>query len=498
MASHEELKAVRLQKKELLISKGITVYPSDSQRTHEIQSIINEFETLSQTKESCVINGRITSKRGQGAILFVDLFDGTNKIQVVFKKDTPISYLGDTSIEEVFELFKETADTGDFVEVSGIAFITKSGQQSIEVSGWRMLSKSLLPLPDSWFGLKDEDERYRKRYIDMALNSELRDMIKRRSLFWNTIRSFLLEQDFIEVETPVLETTTGGADARPFITHHNALDLDVFLRISAGELWQKRLLVGGLPRVFEIGRIFRNEGMSPEHAQDYTQLEFYQAYSDFNKGMEMVKEMYIQIAEKVYGKTKFENKGMEFDLKDEWVVYHFSNIIKDTYDIDIHNTNIKEVAQKLNKLHIKYDQTSLNIERGVDLLWKKTRKELKGPGFLIGVPVYLETLAKKSKDDDRVVDRFQIILAGSEVGKGFSELNDPVDQKERFLKQQALRDAGDDEAHMADLEYVEALEYGMPPAFGFGTSERLFSFLEGKTVRESQIFPLMRPLDSDK
>ena len=493
MASHEELKAVRLQKKDTLISKGIFVYPSDSTRTHEIETIINEFETLSQKKEKCIINGRVTSKRGQGAILFVDVFDGTAKIQVVFKKDNSISYITKDSIEDSFELFKETADAGDFIEVSGVPFVTQSGQQSIEVAGWRMLSKSLLPLPDSWFGLKDEDERYRKRYIDMALNADLREMIKRRSKFWNTIRSFLLAQDFIEVETPVLETTTGGADARPFVTHHNALDIDVYLRISAGELWQKRLLVGGLPQVFEIGRIFRNEGMSPEHAQDYTQLEFYQAYSDFNKGMEMIKNLYIQIAENVYGTTEFENKGMKFNLHDEWVVYHFSNIIKDTYGIDVHNTSVEEIEEKLKAAQIKYDKASLSIERGVDLLWKKIRKELQGPGFLIGIPVYLETLAKKSQEDTRVVERFQVILAGSEVGKGFSELNDPVDQKERFTKQQALRDAGDEEAQMADLDYVEALEYGMPPAFGFGTSERLFSFLEGKTVRESQAFPLMKP-----
>ncbi len=493
MASHEELKAVRLQKKDILLSKGIVVYPSDSNRTHEIQTLIKNFESLSSQKERVIINGRILSKRGQGAILFVDVFDGTDKIQVVFKKDNSISYINNISIEDCFELFKETIDAGDFIEVSGVLFLTQSGQQSIEVNGWRILSKSLLPLPDSWFGLKDEDERYRKRYVDMALRGELRDMIKRRSLFWNTIRKFLLEKDFIEVETPVLETTTGGADARPFVTHHNALDIDVYLRISAGELWQKRLLVGGLPRVFEIGRIFRNEGMSPEHAQDYTQLEFYQAYSDFNKGMQMIKDLYIQIAQNVYGTTQFENKGMKFDLRDEWVIYHFSNIIKDTYGVDVHNTNVAEIESKLKEAQIKYDKDSLSIERGVDLLWKKIRKELNGPGFLIGIPVYLETLAKKSNEDNRVVERFQVILAGSEVGKGFSELNDPVDQRERFTKQQALRDAGDEEAQMADLDYVEALEYGMPPAFGFGTSERLFSFLEGQTVRESQIFPLMKP-----
>jgi lysyl-tRNA synthetase class 2 len=320
-------------------------------------------------------------------------------------------------------------------------------------------------------------------------------MIKRRSNFWNTIRSFLLQRDFIEVETPTLETTTGGADARPFVTHHNALDIDVYLRISAGELWQKRLMVAGLPKTFEIGRIFRNEGMSPEHAQDYTQLEFYEAYSDFSKGMEMIKQMYIEVAEKVYGKTEFENKGMKFNLKDEWVLYHFADIIKEKYMIDVHDTSINELEVKLKESGIKYDKKTLSIERGVDLLWKKIRKEIAGPGFLIGVPVYLETLAKKSKEDNRIVDRFQVILAGSDVGKGFSELNDPVDQAERFSKQQELRDAGDEEAQMSDGDYVEAMEYGMPPAFGFGISERLFSFLEGKTVRESQIFPLMKPLE---
>jgi lysyl-tRNA synthetase class 2 len=495
MASHEELRAVRLQKRKLLESKGINTYPSDSHRTHEIREVLLDFETLMADTSVVIINGRVMSKRGQGAISFVDIFDGTEKIQVVFKSDTEVSYLGNPGITDCFELFKETVDMGDFVEISGNAFVTQSGQQSIEVRGWRMLAKSLLPLPDGWYGLKDEDERYRQRHVDMAINGELRDMIRRRSAFWNSIRSFLLDKDFVEVETPVFETTTGGADARPFVTHHNALDMDVYLRISAGELWQKRLLVGGLPKVFEIGRIFRNEGMSPEHAQDYTQLEFYQAYTDFNMGMQMVKDLYIQIAQKVYGKTDFENKGMRFDLKDEWQTYHFANIVKEKFDIDVHATSVSEIEGKLKEEQIKYDKDTLSIERGVDLLWKKIRKELNGPGFLIGIPVYLETLAKKSSEDDRVVERFQVILAGSEVGKGFSELNDPIDQAERFRRQQALRDAGDDEAQMADHDYVEALEYGMPPAFGFGVSERLFSFLEGKTVREAQPFPLMRPRD---
>lgn len=498
MASHEELRAVRLQKRALLESKGINAYPSNSRRTHEISEVLTQFNELSAQRDVVIINGRVLSKRGQGAISFVDLYDGTKKIQLVLKADNPISYMEHEDISECFQLFKDTVDIGDFIEVSGTLFVTQTGQQSVEVEGWRMLTKSLLPIPDGWYGIKDEDERYRQRHVDMVINDELRDMIRRRSVFWNSIRSFLLDKDYVEVETPVLETTTGGADARPFVTHHNALDMDVFLRISAGELWQKRLLVGGLPKVFEIGRIFRNEGMSPEHAQDYTQLEFYQAYSDFNQGMTMVKDLYIHIAERVYGRTDFENKGMRFDLKDTWETYHFANIIKEKFGIDVHDTSVSEIEGKLKDEQIKYDKDTLSIERGVDLLWKKIRKELSGPGFLIGIPVYLETLAKKSKEDERVVERFQVILAGSEVGKGFSELNDPVDQAERFGRQQALRDAGDDEAQMADHDYVEALEYGMPPAFGFGVSERLFSFLEGKTVREAQAFPLMRPREEGK
>jgi lysyl-tRNA synthetase class 2 len=303
----------------------------------------------------------------------------------------------------------------------------------------------------------------------------------------------LLEKGFVEVETPVLETTTGGADARPFVTHHNALDIDVYLRISAGELWQKKLLVAGIPRTFEIGRIFRNEGMSNEHLQDYTQLEYYMAYADYNIGMEMTKELYRLIADKVFGTRTFNIKGHTVDFDADWQVYDFSKEIEKAFGVDPLNTTVEEVKATLEDHNIEFDPKGLNVERGIDLLWKKIRKTIAGPGFLIGVPVYLEPLAKRSRTDNRVVERFQVLLAGSEMGKGFSELNDPIDQRERFMHQQALRDSGDEEAQMADMEYVEALEYGMPPAFGFGLSERLFSFLLDKPVRETQIFPLMRP-----
>jgi len=278
------------------------------------------------------------------------------------------------------------------------------------------------------------------------------------------------------------------------VTHHNALDIDVYLRISAGELWQKRLMVAGLPKVFEIGRIFRNEGMSAEHLQDYTQVEFYEAFKDYEMGMEMITDLYRTIADKVYGTNVFSIRGFDIDLGKEWKTYNFCALMQEAYGFDPRDSDIKtgNLCQLLEKEEIPVPEVP-EVSRIVDLLWKKIRKSLAGPGFLINVPVYMEPLAKKSTKDPRVVERFQVMIAGSEIGKGFSELNDPVDQAERFKRQQQLREAGDDEAQMADAEFVEALEYGMPPAFGFGVSERLFSFLEGVSVREGQIFPLMRP-----
>lgn len=485
MASIEELRSDRLRKKEILEEKGINPYPAVSKRTHSIESFQANFEVREASKEMMTLAGRVMSRRGQGALTFCDLYDGTGKTQVFMKADEMDA--------EVYALFNETVDVGDFVEFTGFAYTTQRGAQSIFVQDWTMLAKSLLPIPDAYYGLKDEDERFRKRYLDILTNEEVRDIVYKRSIFWNTIRQFLLERSFIEVETPVLENTTGGADARPFVTHHNALDIDVYLRISAGELWQKKLLVAGIPRTFEIGRIFRNEGISNEHLQDYTQLEYYMAFADYVQGMEMTKELYRLIAQKTFGTTVFNIRGYEVDFNKEWETYDFVNVIKEYYDIDPLDTTLDVVEGQLKEQGIQYDPVGLNIERGIDLLWKKVRKGLSGPGFLINVPVYLEPLAKRNRSNPETVERFQVILAGSEMGKGFSELNDPVDQRGRFEHQQALRDAGDDEAQMADMEFVEALEHGMPPAFGFGLSERLFSFLMDKPVRETQLFPLLKP-----
>lgn len=483
----EDIRNERLAKLALLEKEGMVPFPIDSHRTHEIVAFLSQHAALEESKETVVLDGRIVALREHGGSIFLDLDDGSARTQGYLQRDL----LG----EDAYTLFTRAVDTGDIVELSGSAYTTKRGMASLQVRAWRMLAKTLQPIPDQWYGLKDEDERYRKRYLDILLSSEVAGRVRRRSQFWNTIRNYLLERGFVEVETPVLETIPGGAEAAPFLTHHNALNIDVYLRISAGELWQKKLLVAGLPKVFEIGRIFRNEGMSAEHLQDYTQLEFYEAYSDYTRGMAMIRDLYQTIAREVYGTQVFTIKGMEIDLSKEWVTYDFCALIQKAYGFDPREAlemPFGRICAELEKAGIPTEGVR-DAGRAVDLLWKKIRKDIAGPGFLINVPVYLEPLAKKSSVDSRVVERFQVLLAGSELGKGFSELNDPIDQAERFSHQGALREAGDEEAQIPDAEYVEALEHGMPPAFGFGVSERLFSFLESVTVREAQIFPLMRP-----
>lgn len=481
----DDIRSERLKKLSLMREAGIDSYPAESGRTHSNIEFLSSFHALSESMTITTLGGRVMSLRDQGGLVFMDLFDGTERLQAIIKKDE----IGDTA----FKQFIDFVSVGDFIEVTGTPFVTKRGMSSLLASEWRMTAKSLRQIPDEWFGLKDEDERYRKRYLDMILDKDVFNRVKQRSVFWNAIRSFMLERGYVEVETPVLETKTGGAEARPFITHHNALDIEVYLRISL-ELWQKRLMIGGLPKTFEIGRIFRNEGMSHEHAQDYTQFEFYEAYLDGRKGIEMLIELYRYVAEKTFGTLQFSINGHEVDLSAEWVRLDFNTLMRERYGFDPREVDIVQVKSALDMNGIAYD-SSLDIGRGVDLLWKQIRKTVGGPAVLTGMPVYLEPLAKKTKSDPRTVDRFQILIGGSEVGKAFNELNDPLDQAERFMAQQALRDSGDEEAQMADYDFVEALEYGMPPTFGFGVSERLFSFLAGVPIREAQLFPLMRPKD---
>jgi lysyl-tRNA synthetase class 2 len=487
MASLEEIRQERLNKIEILKERGLNPYPAKTNRDISVSDTLSRFEELEKENKEITLAGRILSIRGQGAIVFINIFDGTGSFQALFKRDE--------MDESLFKLFSDIADVGDFVELSGTLFTSSRGEKTLKVVGWVMLTKSLRPLPEKWHGLQDEEEKLRRRYIDILTNSEVREMVEKRSKFWRTMRDFLLERNFVEVETPILENTTGGAEAKPFITHHNALDLDVYLRISP-ELWLKRLMVAGLPKVFEIGRIFRNEGMDAEHAQDYTQIEFYQAYSDYRQGMKLVTDLYREVAQKTFGTQVFKIKNFEIDLSREWEEYDYQQIILEKTGIDINNSNLSEMETKLKELGVEYDKTSFNENRATDNLWKFCRKQIAGPGFLINVPISMEPLAKRSVDRPGCVERFQIILAGSELGKGFSELNDPIDQAGRFSEQAKMREAGDEEAQMNDQDFVEALEYGMPPTFGFGISERLFSFFMDKPIRETQIFPLMRPRDN--
>lgn len=474
----------RVQGLKILRDSGIDPYPARTKRTNLNKDITSSFSKYKGKKVTVV--GRIMTLREHGKISFATIKDVSGEIQLAFKQDV----IGKDKYKGLRRF-----DMGDFIEATGTIFKTNAGEISVDVAKFVMLSKSLRPLPDKFHGLKDEEIKLRKRYLDIISNPEIQEMVIRRSKFWQTMRNFLLEKGFIEVETPVLETITGGADARPFVSHHNALDIDVYLRISCGELWQKRLMVAGLERTFEIGRIFRNEGMSHEHLQDYTQMEFYMAYADYNEGMKMVENLYKKLAKETFGTYKFQIGGFKVDLNKKWEIYRFPDIIRKYTKVDIRNTSIAEIKKKLDELKISYDKKGFNLNRGIDNLWKYCRKNIAGPGFLIDVPVEIEPLAKRKTDDPSYVQRFQVILAGSEMGKGFSELNDPIDQAGRFEEQQKMRDQGDEEAQMYDHDFVEALEYGMPPTFGFGVSERLFAFLSNKPARETQIFPLMKPRD---
>lgn len=480
MASFEELRDTRIAKLEKLKKAGMDPYPAKVPQDHTLAQVKESFKDGNTVS----IVGRIMAIRGQGAILFVVLYDGTEKFQAVFKKDV----LDIT-------LFTETVDIGDFISATGELFTTQRGEQSLLVNSWVMATKAIAPLPDKWHGLQDTDERYRKRYLDLLMNTELRDLLIKKSKFWDVTRSFMKEHGFLEVETPTLEVTTGGAEATPFKTHHNDYDLDVYLRISVGELWQKRLMAAGFPKTFEIGRVYRNEGSSPEHAQEFTNMEFYWAYADYKDGMALVRDLYIRIAKEVFGTTKFTTRGHSFDLSNEWVLIDYVKEIEKQTGINIITASEKEMKKKLDDLKVKYEGD--NKERLTDTLWKYCRKNIAGPAFLVNHPELVAPLAK-SISGKGTVQMFQPILAGSELGKGYSELNDPIDQANRFKSQQKLIESGDTEAMMSDHEFVEMLEHGMPPTCGFGFGERLFAFLADKPLRELQTFPLMRPKAEDK
>lgn len=473
----------RIKKLEELIKAGINPYPAKVKRDFEIKEVLTTFDSLAESQKEFYIVGRLRSKREHGNLAFANLEDASGTIQLAFsKKDLGV---------DLYKNFLKLIDIADFIQIKGSSFLTHKGEKSVMVKDWQLLSKALRPIPDSWYGLKDEDEKMRKRYLDLLLNPELRDLFYKKSLFWEVTRDFMKKRGFFEVETPTIEVTTGGAEANPFKTHHDDFDLDVYLRISVGELWQKRLMAAGYEKVFEIGRVYRNEGSSPDHLQEFTNMEFYWAYADYEMGMKLTQELYQEIVQKVFGTMKFKTKGFEYDLSGEWPrIDYCEEVLKQT-GIDILKASEKEMTKKLDELKVKYEGS--NRERLMDSLWKYCRKSIAGPVFLINHPKLVSPLSKAKTDNPELTERFQVIIAGSELCNGFSELNDPIDQGNRFNEQQKLIDRGDKEAMMPDFEFVEMLEHGMPPTCGFGFGERLFAFLVDKPIRETTLFPLMKP-----
>lgn len=482
MSTFEELMAERRAKRDQLIAAGMDPYAAKTLATHTIAQALEDFAALSTAASPVTMAGRVMAMRLHGALAFADVFDGTARLQVMFTKEA----IG----ESAFALLVDTIEAGDFIECTGTLGLTKRETQALMATNWRVLTKSLQAMPTEHFGIKDEDMRYRKRYLDLLLNDELRDLFVLKAKFWDVTRSFMKANGFLEVETPTLEVTTGGAEARPFKTHHNDFDMPVYMRISIGELWQKRLMAAGYPKTFEIGKAYRNEGTSPEHLQEFTNLEFYWAYADYEDGMRFVQELYRTIAREVFGTTAFTMRDHTFDLADEWVLIDYTDTIKDKTGIDIHTATMEEMQAKLQELGVRYEGD--NRERLTDTLWKYCRKQISGPAFLINHPKLVAPLAK-ARPGTETVEMFQPIIAGSEVGRGYSELNDPDDQRARFEVQRALLEAGDEEAMMPDWEFVEMLEHGMPPTCGFGFGERLFAFFVDKPLRETQLFPLMKP-----
>lgn len=481
----EELRKERLKKLEILKEKGINPFAQEAGRTHTIEEVLKSFEKLEKEKTSVTIAGRIMSIREHGGSVFLDLYDGSGRMQAYLKQDDM-----DT---DVFKLFNDTTDIGDFINVTGNVFKTKRGQQSVLVKDWKMLTKSLTPLPDKWHGIKDDELRYRQRHLDILMNPELKSMFEKKARFWQEARWFLIQNGFTEVQTPTLELTTGGAEANPFITHHDDFDLDVYLRISVGELWQKRLMAAGLPRTFEIGRIYRNEGSSPEHLQEFTNIEFYAAYMSFDEGLDLVEKHFKHVIDKVFdNKQKWDIKGHKVDFSGDWEKIDYTDTIKEMTGINVLEASEADMKKKLSELKVKYE--GYNKKRLTDALWKHCRRQIAGPVWLTNHPKIVSPLSKEHANDPSKTLRAQLLIAGSEMNNCYAELNDPIEQKKRFDEQQALIDRGDNEAMMADHEFIEMLEQGMPPTFGASTvGERFFSFLMNTNIRETQLFPLMRP-----
>ncbi len=485
MATLKDFRDERLRKLKDLRDLGINPYPAESHRTHNTSDIVNDFNKLEG--QTAIVSGRIMGIRKFGKLAFIVLRDFTGQIQLFLDSKT-VSAL-DIKKNTIGMKELPLLDTGDFIEATGKIIKSKTGEISIDVIDLQLLTKSIRPMPNATEGFTNREERMRRRYVDMNVNLDVRDRFVRRTKFWQATRDFMNQHGFLEINIPVLEHTTGGADANPFVTHMDALDQDFYLRISH-ELPLKRLLGAGFEKVYDIGARFRNENYSDEHLPEHVAMEWYWAYANWQDGMKFMEEMYKYILKETFGTLKFNLDGKEVNMDGEWESWDYATVIKDRYDIDVYKSSLDDIkkALKENKLEVEKVESRA---RSIDKLWKNIRKDVVGPVWLINTPKFISPLSKSNPDGESV-QRFQPIIAGSELGNGFSELNDPVDQLDRFVEQQGMREAGDEEAMMLDIDFVEMLEYGMPPACGWGLSERVFWIFEGVSAREGVPFPQLR------
>ena len=485
-----ELKRIRREKLDELQAAGNDPFQQVRfERDHYTSDIHEHFDELEG--KTVRLAGRMMSKRIMGKASFSDMTDRYGRLQLYIKRDN----VG----EDVYKGYKKF-DIGDIIGIEGEVFRTQKGEISVAVTELTLLSKNLNPLPEKWHGLKDTDMRYRQRYVDLIVNPGVRDTFEKRSAIVREIRNFMDSRGFMEVETPCLNTIPGGAAARPFITHHNALDIDMYLRIAT-ELHLKRLIVGGLERVYEIGRIFRNEGMDTRHNPEFTTIELYQAYTDYQGMMDITEDMVIHVCEKVLGSTKVMYQGVEIDFSKGWKRMTMAEAVKEYAGIDFMALSPEEALEAVKA-------KGLEIEPGKeswgDLMAQcydeYVEANLMQPTFITDYPVEISPLAKRKPSDPRLTERFECFIYGRELCNAFSELNDPIDQKGRFERQVALRAAGDEEAGMMDEDFINALEYGMPPTGGMGMGiDRLVMFLtDAASIRDVLLFPTMKPLDSDK
>ena len=482
---------VRLDKMHKIEEKGLKPFGYRYEYTHRSGDVKEQFDALSEAETEVKLAGRVMAIRGHGKTCFMDMQDKDGRIQVYVRKDV----LG----EDNYALIK-MMDIGDTVGVTGTVFRTHMGEVSIKASALEMLSKSLRPLPEKWHGLKDVETRYRQRYVDLIVNPDVRDTFVKRSQIIRSVRNVLDSHGFLEVETPILNTIAGGAAARPFISYHNALDMQVYMRI-APELYLKRLIVGGMDRVYELGRVFRNEGIDNRHNPEFTSVEIYQAFADYRDMMDLTEEVVVKTAEEVLGTTKIVYEGTEIELASPWKRISMIDAVKEYAGKDFTNvTDLEEARAMAKEINVEVEAT-WGIGKIINACFEEyVEDKLIQPTFITGHPKEISPLAKSNPENPEITDRFEAFIYGREICNGFTELNDPIDQRERFLKQVEERANGDEEANMMDEDFVTALEYGLPPTGGLGIGiDRLVMFLtNSSTIRDVLFFPTMKPLKGEQ